>query len=184
MAKSRNTRNRTNRNTETRGNIAARREARMNGRGRNSAYSVSREASLTNSRGYAISQQEANRNAWANNSRMAVYTRDGQGRMSINGKNTAGAKTWTMTPKNDDGSPVINSKTGAPRQSGRSQIADRAQRRYDVRAGMNNITPKAMQAMIDSGLVRVVQGGGLEGAGGNVIRQKRNGNYTMGLSNG
>ena len=49
---------------------------------------------------------------------------------------------------------------------------------------MNNITPKAMQAMIDAGLVRVVRGGGMEGANGDVIRQKRNGNYTMGLPNG
>ena len=65
----------------------------------------------------------------------AGYTQTKQGRLSVNGRNTQGASTWTMTPKNADGSPVLG-KNGKPRQSGRSQIATRRQRYYDVRVGL------------------------------------------------
>ena len=53
----------------------------------------------------------------------AGYTRTASGRMSVDGKR-AGGSTWTFTDK-DKG-----------RQSGRSQIASRRQRYYDVRVGL------------------------------------------------
>ena len=102
--------------------------------------------------------------------------------MSVNGRNTKDAKTWTFTPKNDDGSAVLNQK-GEARQSGRSKLANRRQRDYDVRSGMNNISPRVIQAWLDNGMARMVDGN-MVGAGGNVIRQKANGNYTMGLATG
>jgi len=112
-------------------------------------------------------------------------SRTKSGLMAVEGSNsTKGAITWAMTPKNDDGTPVINEKTGQARQSGRSRLANRSKRNYDVRAGLNNITPKALQAMIDAGEVRVVEGGGLQSADGIMLTQKKNGNYSMGLSNG
>lgn len=62
------------------------------------------------------------------------YTRSATGRLSTNGR-TAGGSTYTFTPKNDDGSPVLG-KNGKPRQSGRSGLATRRQRYYDVRVGL------------------------------------------------
>lgn len=55
------------------------------------------------------------------------YTRSTRGRMSTDGR-TAGGSTWTFTKKNADGTTA--------RQSGRSQIASRRQRYYDVRTGL------------------------------------------------
>lgn len=132
-------------------------------RGRNSAY--------TATHGIAVKNPESGR--WEDSGRM--MTRTTSGRMSEDGRRQGGA-TWTMTPKNDDGTPVINPKTGKARQSGRSKIADRSQREYDVKAGLNNIPPKTLQAMIDAGVITV----GGEGD----IRLKRNGNYSMGLALG
>ncbi len=51
------------------------------------------------------------------------YTRSATGKLSTNGR-TAGGSTWTFSDK-DKG-----------RQSGRSQIATRRQRYYDVRVGL------------------------------------------------
>jgi len=65
------------------------------------------------------------------------YTSSKKGRLSTNGK-TAGGSTWTFTPKNADGSPVLNKK-GEARQSGRSQVATRRQRYYDVRVGLGMV---------------------------------------------
>lgn len=112
----------------------------------------------------------------------ATSTRSGL--LAVEGSNsTKGARTWTFTPKNDDGSPIINEKTGKARQSGRSQTATRTQRTYDTKAGLNNISPKVVQAWLDNGMAREVEGGGLD-VGGNIIYRKSNGNYSMGLSNG
>lgn len=122
------------------------------------------------------------REMWQNRENNATYTRSKSGAMSTNGR-TAGGSTWSMTPKNDDGTPVLNTRTGEARQSGRSKLATRSQRNYDVRAGLNNITQKAMDAMIRTGQVRVVDGN-MVGEGGNIITRKSNGNYTMGLSVG
>lgn len=102
--------------------------------------------------------------------------------MSVNGKNTKGAVTNTFTPKNDDGSAVLG-KDGKARQSGRSSLATRQERGYDVKQGLNNISPRVIQAWLDKGLARVVDGN-MVGEGGMVIRQKRNGNFSMGLSVG
>lgn len=66
-----------------------------------------------------------------------AYTSSKRGRMSTNGS-TAGGSTWTFTPKNSDGSPVLK-KDGTARQSGRSQIASRRQRYYDVRVGLGMV---------------------------------------------
>lgn len=62
------------------------------------------------------------------------YTSSSKGRLSTNGK-TAGGSTWTFTPKNNDGTAVLNKK-GEARQSGRSRVATRRQRYYDVRLGL------------------------------------------------
>lgn len=74
------------------------------------------------------------------------YTRTRSGRMSANGKNTKGALTWTFTEKDENGNTV--------RQSGRSRIASRRQREYDVRNAMNNDqrSPEAIQRLRDMGI--------------------------------
>ena len=48
---------------------------------------------------------------------------------------------------------------------------------------MNNISPRVIQAWLDNGMARVVDGR-MVGEGGTVIRQKADGNYSMGLSVG
>lgn len=65
------------------------------------------------------------------------YTSTRSGRMSTDGKR-AGGSTWSFTPKNADGSPMLK-KDGTARQSGRSQIATRRQRYYDVRVGLGMV---------------------------------------------
>lgn len=55
------------------------------------------------------------------------YTSSARGRMSVDG-HTAGGSTWTFTQKDDNGNKI--------RQSGRSQIATRRQRYYDIRVGL------------------------------------------------
>ena len=54
------------------------------------------------------------------------YTTSARGRLSTNGR-TAGGSTWTFSDKNRG------------RQSGRSQIASRRQRYYDVRVGLGMV---------------------------------------------
>lgn len=185
MARRKTERNRTNKNNNTVSQQKARANAAVDGRGgRLAAYTGGARTAkpFRNSRGYEISELEGQKNAWNTGSRVDTYTRTANGRLSANGRNTTDAYTNSMTPKNDDGSPILNEK-GEVRQSGRSKKANRSQRTYDVKAGMNNITQKAMDAMIRAGLVREVNGS-LIGDGGNVIRRRKDGNYTMGLSNG
>ncbi|MCC8037290.1 MAG: hypothetical protein LIP02_04020 [Bacteroidales bacterium] len=55
------------------------------------------------------------------------YSRSVTGKMSTNGR-TAGGLTWAQTQKDDNGNKV--------RQSGRSKMASRRQRYYDVRVGL------------------------------------------------
>ena len=162
----------------------ARANAAIDGRGKNAAYSAGARTAqeFKNSKGYNVSEAEGMRNAWQRQEDVQTYTRTRNGQMSVNGRNTKDAKTWTFTPKNDDGSAVLNQK-GEARQSGRSKLANRRQRDYDVRSGMNNISPRVIQAWLDNGMARMVDGN-MVGAGGNVIRQKANGNYTMGLATG
>ena len=186
MAKRKTERNRTNKNTNTISQQKARAAAAIDGRGgRLAAYTGgARTAQQYKRRGlYNMSELDTQREAWSKRTNVQTYTHTPSGKLSVNGRNTNNAYTNTFTPKNDDGSPMLNEK-GEARQTGRSEKANRRQRDYDVRAGLNNITPKAMEAMIRTGQVRVVEGGGLQGGDGNVIRQKKNGNYTMGLSVG
>jgi hypothetical protein len=75
-----------------------------------------------------------------------AYTSSKHGRMSTDGKR-AGGSTWTFTPKNDDGSAVLK-KDGTARQSGRSQIATRRQRLYDVKAGLNRVVGENARAAL------------------------------------
>ena len=86
-----------------------------------------------------------------------MVTRTRSGRMSVDGRK-AGGYTHTFTPKNDDGSPVIG-KSGAARQSGRSKIASRRQRYYDVVAGLNNVVGEKARAAL--GLDGAARGMGL-----------------------
>lgn len=98
------------------------------------------------------------------------------GLMSVEGSNnTKGAKTWTFTDRDMDGNLI--------RQSGRSQLSDRRQRNYDVRNGLNNISPKVIEAWEKSGMLIRVKEGYANGLG-NIIRQKPDGTYSMGLTTG
>lgn len=96
-----------------------------NGRGKNSAYTGGAQDAqgFTDKHGYNISQKEGMKQAWNENRNVATYTRTASGRMSVNGR-TAGGRTWTFTDKENG------------RQSGRSKMASRRQRYYDVRVGL------------------------------------------------
>lgn len=98
------------------------------------------------------------------------------GRLAVEGStNTKGARTWTFTNRDMEGNLIS--------QAGRSQTSDRRQREYDVKKGLNNISPKVIQAWKDNGMLREVEGGGFAGDGV-VIRQKPDGTYSMGLTTG
>ena len=127
-----------------------------------------------NERGYRISDQEGMRRAWENQSNVSTYTRSKNGMLSADGRK-AGGSTWTYTNRDMDGNLV--------RQSGRDKISNRRQRDYDTRVGMNNISPKVIEAWLRTGIAREVNGN-LVGADGNVIRQKADGTFTMGLTTG
>ena len=73
----------------------------------------------------------------------------------------------------------LSSQVGTLTGTGGTSIAEK----YDVRKGMNNISPRVIQAWLDNGLARVVDGN-MVGSNGNVIRQMANGNYSMGLATG
>ena len=163
------TRNRTNPNTNTPSQRRARREARANGRGSNAAYTAG-----ARSVDYNQDNATAMRNAWETGQNVQTYTRSRNGQMSADGRR-AGGSTWTYTNRDMDGNLV--------RQSGRSKIANRRQRDYDTRVGMNNISPRVIQRWLETGLAREVNGT-LRGSGGMVIRQKADGSYSMGLATG
>lgn len=109
------------------------------------------------------------------NGRLAVI--DERGRA-----NAANARTWTMTDRDYNGNLV--------RQSGRSQIANRSQRAYDVRAGFNDISPRAARAMLDAGQISQAEYdrmfGGATGVGGGAVGGAGGGGRggSLGLSNG
>ena len=147
----------------------ARREARANGRGANAAF-TSGARSVDMSRDNA----QAMREAWQSRQNVATYTRSKNGAMSVDGRK-AGGSTWTYTNRDMEGNFVG--------QSGRNKLATRRQREYDTRKGMNNISPRVIEAWLRTGLAREVDGN-LVGQGGNVIRQTANGNYSMGLATG
>lgn len=114
---------------DTTSKARARAVAFINGRGTNAAYTSGAQdaQSFKDAHGYNVSQHRGMVDAWNNNSRVKTYTRSARGRMSTNGR-TAGGSTWTFTQKDSDGNTV--------RQSGRSKIATRRQRFYDVRVGL------------------------------------------------
>lgn len=99
-------------------------------RTRRKEYLNSQNAQSVANRGLNAAFTQANgqlvRDANGKWSQGAGYTRSARGRMSTNGA-TAGGSTWTFTDK-DRG-----------RQSGRSQIATRRQRYYDVRKGLGMV---------------------------------------------
>lgn len=176
MAKRRTERNRTNPNTNTVSQQRARINAGIDGRGANSAYTGGARTAqpLVNSRGYQLSELQGQQQAWNSGQQIQTITRTRSGKMSADGRR-AGGNTWTFTNRDMDGNLVS--------QSGRKTLSNRRQRDYDVRVGMNNISPRVIQAWLDNGMARVVDGR-LEGSGGNVIRQNADGTYSMGLSAG
>lgn len=189
MAKRKGTENRTNKNRMTDSQQRARANSAIDGRGgRLSSYTGGARTAepVVDRRGYSTSERNFMRSAWNSGRDVQTVTRTRSGAMSVNGR-TAGGNTWAMTPKNDDGTAVINQRTGEARQSGRSGLANRRQRDYDNRKAMNNITQRTVDAWRRLGWVREVDGS-LVGDGQNVrgitIRQKADGNYSMGLTTG
>lgn len=176
MAKKRTERNRTNPNTNTISQQRARINAGIDGRGQNSAYTGGARTAqpLTNSRGYQLSELQGQQQAWNNGQQIQTVTRTRNGRMSTDGRK-AGGSTWTFTNRDMEGNLVS--------QSGRKTLSNRRQRDYDVRKGMNNISPRVVEAWLRNGMARVVDGR-MEGNDGNVIRQNPDGTYSMGLSAG
>lgn len=138
MTRRRTTYNRTNKNTETPSARKARREARANGRGANQAFtSGARSVMVSNDTAAAMRERwdtnrvgisrASNGRFQRDNGNVATYTSSSNGRMSTNGR-TAGGMTWAMTAKDENGNTI--------RQSGRSQMATRRQRYYDIRKGL------------------------------------------------
>ena len=164
------TRNRTNPNTNTPSQQRARANAAIDGRTANAAFTAGARSVDTSQ-----DNAKAMRRNWEERNKVDVYTKTSNGLLSANGRNTKDAKTWTFTDRDMEG----NFK----RQSGRSKMADRRQRDYDVKSGMNNISPRVVEAWLRTGLARAVNGR-LVGDGGNVIRQRADGTYSMGLSTG
>ena len=188
MAKRKGTENRTNKNRNTVSQQRSRANSAIDGRGgRYSSYTGGARTAepVQDKRGYSTSERDFMRQAWNEGRDVATMTRTRSGQMSANGR-TRGGLTWAMTPKNDDGSAVLN-KSGEARQSGRSQLATTRQRDYDNRKAMNNITQRTVDAWKRLGWVREVNGN-MVGDGQNVrgitIHQKADGNYSMGLTTG
>lgn len=74
--------------------------------------------------GHGVLQKNAETGKWEEG---RGYTSSATGKLSTDGKR-AGGSTWTFTQKDENGNTV--------RQSGRSKVATRRQRYYDVRVGM------------------------------------------------
>ena len=182
MAKT--TKNRTNKNTNTVSQQKARANSAINGKGgRISSYTggaqtaksfTEKSAPEIGFPGYTLSEEEGMRRAWQGAKSVPTYTRSKNGLMSVDGS-SAGGSTWTYTNRDMEGNFVS--------QSGRNKIASRSQRNYDTRAGMNNISPRVVQKWLETGIARQVDGS-MVGPSDMVIRQKADGSYTMGLSNG
>lgn len=153
------TRNMTNK-SKTASQRKAEKVAREYGRGKNSVFTVNRSANpnMDNASNMAKAWNLAEGKARSRNakgqyenkavsqakSNVQTYTRSVTGRMSVDGR-TAGGSTWAFTPRNDDGSPVVDSK-GRRKQSGLSKIADRDTRYREVKRSLNNVEP-AVQKM-------------------------------------
>ena len=168
--------NRTNKNSNTISQQKQRINAGIDGRGQNAAYTSGAKTAqqFKNSKGYNISEAEGMRRAWENGENVSTYTKTRSGKMSVDGKK-AGGDTWTYTNRDMKGNLVS--------QSGRNKLSTRRQRDYDTRKGMNNISPRVIQAWLDNGMARMVDGN-MVGSNGNIIRQLPNGNFSMGLTTG
>lgn len=107
----------------------ARVNAFLDGRSTNANYTSGARTvgDFRDDKGYRMSEQAGMQRAWENRQTVQTYTSSARGRMSTNGR-TAGGSTWTFTQKDDDGNKI--------RQSGRSKIATRRQRYYDIRVGL------------------------------------------------
>lgn len=120
--------------TITRTSEKARANAFIDGRGANANYTSGARTAQgfgytggVGKNGKAVSEKEGMRQAWRDNRKVSTYTSSKSGRMSTDGR-SAGGTTWTFTQKDNDGNKV--------RQSGRSKMATRRQRYYDVRVGL------------------------------------------------
>ena len=105
-------------------------DAFVDGRGRNANYTSGARTAQSfgytagvGKNGKAVSEREGMVNAWSEGRQVATYTQSRNGRLSTDGKR-AGGRTWTFSDK------------GNGRQSGRSKMATRRQRYYDVRVGL------------------------------------------------
>lgn len=108
----------------------ARVNAFIDGRGPNANYTSGARTAQSfgytggvGKNGKAISEKDGMRAAWAENRNVSTYTSTKSGKMSTNGR-TAGGSTWTFTDKERG------------RQSGRSKMATRRKRYYDIRVGL------------------------------------------------
>lgn len=113
------------------------------------------------------------RQAWNSGENIGTYTRTSRGRLSANGKDTRGALTHTQTNRDMNGNLIS--------QSGRSKLANRRQRDYDVRQGFNNISPKVIETWRRMGLIDETGNG--TGAGG-TLRINADGTGSLGLAAG
>lgn len=104
-------------------------EGYSNGRGKNQAFTSGAQNAqgFEDGKGNKLKTTDGMKQAWEKKEKVKTYTSSRHGRMSTNGR-TAGGSTWTFTQKDSDGNKI--------RQSGRSGIAIRRQRYYDVRVGL------------------------------------------------
>ena len=125
-------------------------------------------------RGRSTNVAGRNERGQITNPNVAYMGRSANGRLAIideRGRaNTRDAKTWTMSDK-DRG-----------RQSGRSQVANRSQRRYDVVSGFNDISPNAARYMLEAGQITQAEYDRMFGQGGNAGGGGKGG--SLGLSAG
>lgn len=96
----------------------------------------------TDGRSSDLLKQQSPEYAATRNGRLGLVQRDENG--NVTGVSTKNAKTNLFTPKNDDGTAVLDSK-GNKRQSGTHKVdgrqvsqANRRTRDYYVRVGLNN----------------------------------------------
>lgn len=106
--------------------------------GRNGAYTQNHYQNVYNPTGGRKGE-----GAWEEGDTPFTSTR--RGLLSVNGRNTKGARTNSPTPKNNDGSPVYD-KNGNEKATGRHN-ATREQRRYDLMQALNHVEGAAARSM-------------------------------------
>lgn len=117
-------------NRITRTSEKARANAFIDGRGTNANYTSGARTAQNfgytggvGRNGKAVSERDGMVDAWREGKEVKTYTQSRSGRLSTDGKK-AGGSTWTFSDKENG------------RQSGRSRMATRRQRYYDVRIGL------------------------------------------------